>query len=630
MASTFRTNPVSLEAILEDCETGKIQLPDFQRSWVWDDERIRGLLSSVSEAFPVGALMTLDTGGHVDFKPRKLEGTPDGTTQPIALLLDGQQRMTSLYQTTMRREVVKTITARRVKVSYWYYIDMEKALDPQCDREEAFIGVPEDRKVKAPFGKIIELDLTSPEREYEALMFPVNRVFDWDAWQDGFGDYWIEKGDPDKRKFFQKFKNEVLQNFKQYQVPVIALGGDTTKEAVCLVFEKVNTGGKALDAFELVTAMYAADGFELRKDWIGGAGHEGRETRLKKFRVLSKIASTEFLQAISLLHTRERRAEEEKTGKKGRELPPVSATRQSLLSLPLPAYRKYADRVEEGFVRAAKFLHTLRIYRELDLPYQTQLVPLAAILAELGDRWDHEGPRQKLMRWYWNGVFGELYGSAVESRFAKDTVEVLDWIDGKAEPGTVVEATFRSERLRSMVSRLSAAYKGMNALLMKKGAQDFRSGQDFDHTVFFNENVDIHHIFPKDWCKQQKPAPPDFDSIVNKTPLSARTNRIIGGVAPSEYIGRLEKGRKDSPAIPADRLNGYVSSHLIDPTLLRSNDYAAFFTARRDALLALIEEATGKAVHRDQPGAEEPIEVEVDTTDEEAGDAILSNVEEAA
>lgn len=630
MPSTFRTNPVSLEALLKECEAGTLQLPDFQRSWVWDDERIRGLLASVSEGFPVGALMTLDTGGHVDFKPRKLEGTPPSTTKPQSLLLDGQQRMTSLYQTTMRKEVVRTITARRVKVSFWYYIDMQKALDPQGDREEAFIGVPEDRKVKAAFGKTVELDLSSPELEYESLMFPVNRVFDWDAWQDGFGDYWIDKGDPEKRRFFQRFKNEVLQNFKHYQVPVIALGADTTKEAVCLVFEKVNTGGKPLDAFELVTAMYAADGFELRKDWIGGVGHEGRETRLKKFRVLSKIASTEFLQAISLLHTRERRAAEEKAGKKGRELPAVSATRQSLLSLPLSAYKRYADKVEEGLVRAAKFLHTLRIYREFDLPYQTQLVPLAAILAELGDRWDHEGPRQKLTRWYWNGVFGELYGSAVESRFAKDVVEVLDWIDGKGEPGTVVEATFRSERLRSMVSRLSAAYKGMNALLMKKGAQDFRSGQDFDHTVFFNENVDIHHIFPKDWCKQQKPPPLDFDSIINKTPLSARTNRIIGGVAPSVYIGRLEKGRKDSPAIPGERLDAYLASHLIDPTLLRADDYAAFVAARQQALIALIEDATGKSVHRDHPGTAEIIEIEADTSDEDAGDAILSSTEEAA
>ena len=50
----FKTNPVSLKELLDDAESGKIQLPDFQRGWVWDDDRIRGLLASISRGFPVG------------------------------------------------------------------------------------------------------------------------------------------------------------------------------------------------------------------------------------------------------------------------------------------------------------------------------------------------------------------------------------------------------------------------------------------------------------------------------------------------------------------------------------------------------------------------------------------------
>jgi hypothetical protein len=87
--------------------------------------------------------------------------------------------------------------------------------------------------------------------------------------------------------------------------------------------------------------------------------------------------------------------------------------------------------------------------------------------------------------------------------------------------------------------RLSAAYKGMNALLMKEGAKDFRSGQKFDHTVFFGENVDIHHIFPQDWCKKKSISPKVYDSIINKTPLSYRTNRIVDRKPKSETAGKL-------------------------------------------------------------------------------------------
>lgn len=62
--STFKTNPIDLIELLEDCDRGKLQLPDFQRSWVWDEERIRSLIASISRSFPVGALMALDTGGE--------------------------------------------------------------------------------------------------------------------------------------------------------------------------------------------------------------------------------------------------------------------------------------------------------------------------------------------------------------------------------------------------------------------------------------------------------------------------------------------------------------------------------------------------------------------------------------
>jgi len=77
MAQTaFKTNPVSMEELLKDCGGGKIQLPDFQRSWVWDEDRIKSLISSISEAFPVGALMTLEmkAGAADTFARRPVQG----------------------------------------------------------------------------------------------------------------------------------------------------------------------------------------------------------------------------------------------------------------------------------------------------------------------------------------------------------------------------------------------------------------------------------------------------------------------------------------------------------------------------------------------------------------------------
>ena len=85
---------------------------------------------------------------------------------------------------------------------------------------------------------------------------------------------------------------------------MIRLGRDTTKEAVCLVFEKVNTGGQKLDAFELLSATFAAAGtVNLRADWYGERRVPGREKRLHEFPILKGIDRTNFLRAVSLAHT---------------------------------------------------------------------------------------------------------------------------------------------------------------------------------------------------------------------------------------------------------------------------------------------------------------------------------------
>jgi hypothetical protein len=595
----FKTHPVALKDLMRECHEGKLQLPDFQRDWVWDQERIIDLLASISEGFPIGALMTLDAAGEVAFAVRPVEGAPAATKSLEAYLLDGQQRMTSMYQSTSTRSPVLTQTVKKRLARLHFYFDIKAALNSNNARRDAIVAVPEDRVVRENFGRDIALDLSTEEAEFAALHFPIGRIFEAQLWVQA-ALTWVLK-DMEARKehmaLINEFSINVIDNFADYQVPVITLGKDTSRAAVCLVFEKVNTGGKALDAFELVTAMYAGQKFHLRDDW------KIRRDRFLKQPVLVSVGPVEFLQAISLLHTKALRTKAEA---EGRDPPAISATRNNLLQIPLSAYREYADQVEQGYVTSAKFLHGLKVFRARDLPYQTQLVPLAAILAELGATWENDAVRKLLAQWYWCGVFGELYGSAVESRFALDIRDVPRWITGGLVPQTIERADFREERLRTLRTRLSAAYKGVHALLMRCGAEDFRSGQPFDQTVFFDENVDIHHVFPEAWCKQQGIKPEVYNSIINKTPLSARTNRIIGGVAPSAYLARLEKGGERIPPIAAERLESILQTHEIEVGLMRSNDFDTFFNDRRERLLKLVETAMGKPAVREDIAPPDP------------------------
>jgi len=603
---------------MRDCHEGKLQLPDFQRGWVWDQDRIIDLLASISEGFPVGALMTLDAAGDVAFAVRPVEGAPAASKPLEAYLLDGQQRMTSLYQSTSTRSAVLTQTAKKRPARLHFYFDIKAALDPNIARRDAIVAVPEDRIIRENFGRDIVLDLSTEEGEFTALYFPIDRIFDAQLWIQA-ALTWVLKDMEARRDhmaLINDFSIKVINNFADYQLPVITLGKDTSRAAVCLVFEKVNTGGKALDAFELVTAMYAGQEFHLRDDW------KIRRDRLVRQPVLANVGPVEFLQAVSLLHTKTVRAKAEA---EGLNPPAISATRESLLQIPLSAYREFADRVEQGYVTAGRFLHGLKVFRARDLPYQTQLVPLAAILAELGPSWENDAVRKLLAQWYWCGVFGELYGSAVESRFALDIRDVPRWISRGPIPQTIERADFREERLRTLRTRLSAAYKGVHALLMRRGAEDFRSGQPFDQTVFFDENVDIHHVFPEAWCKQQGIKAELYNSIINKTPLSARTNRIIGGIAPASYLARLEKGGGQNPPIARDSLESILRTHEISVAILQENNFNAFFDDRRERLLKLIEAAMGKPATREDVA---PPEID-DHSGEEEQEAELMEASES-
>jgi len=591
IGASFDSTKTPLQELLASADSGRLQLPDFQRGWVWDDDRIRSLLASVSVSFPIGAVMLLETGGeHVRFKPRPLQGTHARLREvaPEKLILDGQQRLTSLYQALMSAEAVETKDAKGKPIRRWFYLDMKKAVTNDDDREDAVLSVPEDRQVKA-FGSAITLDVTTPEREYAADLFPVNRIFQSAEWRQAYNKHWNYA--PEKIQLYDAFEREVIKRFEQYHLPVIELKKQTPKEAVCLVFERVNTGGVALNVFELLTASFAADDFQLREDW------NAREQRLKaQHPVLRGLQSDDFLQAISLLVTQTRRREALAAGTTTDHAPGISCKRKDILTLEVGDWQQWANRVEAGFLRAARFLYGQKIFKARDLPYRTQLVPLAAIFVDLDREGDTEGARQKIARWYWCGVLGELYGGAIESRFARDLPEVVAMVRGEAtEPITIQESSFQPNRLLNLRTRNSAAYKGIYALLMRDGGRDFRTGEPIEAQTFFDDKVDIHHIFPEKWCKAAKIEPGIYNSIINKTALAARTNRQIGGRAPSKYLSAIEK----AAGVGTERMDEILRSHCIAPEHLRADRFWEFYGARAEALLQRIEAATGKTITRE-------------------------------
>ena len=587
--TTFDSTKESLQDILRDIRSGKIQLPDFQRGWIWDDNHVKSLLASIAVSYPIGAVMLLETGNpDVRFRPRPVEGVELNLgKEPEWLILDGQQRLTSLFQALFLGKPVMTRDLRGNPVERWYYLDIQIALDPEADQEDAIISIPADRKIRNFRGEVIK-DYSTTALECEADLFPLPLVFDFPAlmaWQTEY----LKDGNPQHHEDWLKLGQEIIPRFQSYQIPLIKLSKSTPKEAVCQVFEKVNTGGVSLTVFELLTATFAADDYNLREDWAQ------RQRELRKEKVLRTVQSDDFLQAISLLSSRKRRMNALNEGVDPKRAPAITCKRKDILRLTLEEYKLWADEVTEGFKRAARFMHSQHIFDARDLPYRTQLVPLAAILTFLGNKADQDGVRTKIARWFWCGVFGELYGGAVETRFAKDVPEVINWITGGSEPSTIVDANFVLNRLYGLRTRNSAAYKGLYALLIKDGVLDFRTGEEITLQMYFDDKIDIHHMFPQKYCKENGIDPKRCDCVINKTAISAKTNRIIGGNAPSVYLERLKK----HSGINDNRMDETLRSHAIEPDTLRFNNFEEFFRKREAALLDRIEKAMGKPVSRD-------------------------------
>ena len=210
-----------------------------------------------------------------------------------------------------------------------------------------------------------------------------------------------------------------------------------------------------------------------------------------------------------------------------------------------------------------------------------------------------------------------MYGGATETRFANDLEDCIAWIVDRAAgalPRTVQAAQFQAERLLTLRTRNSAAYKGLYALQMNQGGWDFQTGKRIDVLAYLEHAIDIHHVFPRSWCAShtpqgkrvtdtEKPVEPGIaNCIVNKTALDARTNRRIGGSAPSFYLARIEAADE----IETHVLDGFLCSHDIDPAALRHDDFAQFFNQRFESLLRHAERAMCKPVNRRPDRDESP------------------------
>jgi hypothetical protein len=552
----------ALKFLFDMIQNRVMALPDFQRDFVWDSYATDELIESIICNFPAGTLLRIKNGQQLLFQPRAFEGAPelDGT-KPVYLVLDGQQRLTSLYQ------------AFYGKGEHRYFLNLA-GLERGEDLEDcAFYLRAADGNQQ--FGTIAQ--------QANKLVFPLERVFGSPG---GFSDWHLQvlqvRGGSaaeilDLQARLTKLHEKWIKPIEDYDFPMVTLNEATSGPAVCMIFETLNRTGVKLSVFDLLTARFWPLDFNLREQW---------EDAQDEFPILDefKIDPYYVLQSIALL--------EPGVDKDGKTRAP-SIKRSAILDMGV-------DQARRGWASAIKGLaDALSILREdcgvLDpslLPYNTIVIPMAAVwAAQSGVTGADVGAnRLKVLRWFWCSVFGQKYENAPNSQAEKDFAELQRWLGGGQSPESVREFRF-DINLRQVKPRQRAVYRGVMALILQNGAIDFhKRGAITAQLISDKKNpVDDHHIFARAYLdKLEKPASLR-DCILNRTFIDRTTNRRLSKRAPSEYFGEI---REKHGATETDEL---LRSHVLPEggeSPLLHDDFDGFLDWRESALKELIRERT--------------------------------------
>ncbi|MCF4007008.1 DUF262 domain-containing protein [Corynebacterium uropygiale] len=581
----FTTPSYGLTDLFSRIDRGDLQLPDFQRDYSWDVDQIRSLIVTVLRGYPAGCLMALDTRNvPMRFRARPLYGAPHTEEQPGLLLLDGQQRLTTLY-TAMRGDgTVRSVDFRNKRVTRRFFVNLRRAVENDVMPDDAVFNVDGEGHVKSHFAPAIPEGLTDQEAVLKAGVVPVSMLLSGKA-TDLLFDL-AKDADDELRSTIKRFYTKVVRPLAAYQLPMIRVGRETAQAGVGSIFAQANSVGLQMDVFELFTAVLAAEDpeFHLRERW------EAIEKELAEYPALSEIGRTEFLTAVSLIAT----------ARHGH----ASGHREDILKLRLEEYKAAEEAARYGFREAALFLAQRCIFDNSQVPFSKQLIPLAAIFALLRDTpealrttagWD------RLHRWFWSGVFGELYGSpAVIIRMGLDVDEVTRWVragesgEDIEEPKTVRDASFNESRLLS-VSEDSGVYHGLYALLMGRGARDWRSGKAFDRWTYPQLQPSFERIFPVSWCVDRGVDEALAASVINRTPLGKRTAIVIDRSSPARYLARVQS----KSLMEDEEFDDVLASHDLDVEALHRGDAQHFLEDRKERIIGMVEYAMDKPVIRD-------------------------------
>jgi len=548
------TNPRLLSELLGEIQDGKSVLPDFQRDFVWEPRATQELVVSIANNYPAGSILRVRDAQNA-FAIREFEGAPTPNQLHTFLVLDGQQRLTSLFQ------------AFYGVGDHHYFIRLDQLM-AGTEFEDSIFYVKANSKWFLKRQNNLEIQADEMILPLAVLM---GRSGGWWKWSQE-----IRKLRPieDQDQFEEncyKIHEQWLKPIEDYQFPVVTLSKETQPDALCTIFETLNRTGVKLNVFELLTARFWPQNIRLRTLW---------DKACSDFPALVDFDVDPYylLQAIALV---------------SRDTP--SCKRKDVLDLEPSAINDWWERVAGGMALGLEILQDdCHVTMPKWLPYQTMLAPLAAILAftDQSTGADVGIVRSRLRKWIWCSIFTQSYEASPNTQAIKDVTELKSWLKGGPVPETIKSFKFDSQVLREVTPKQRALYRGTMCLVLGSGsgARDFHSGKLITRTLIETEHIDDHHIFPDNYLKSVLGIArrSERDCILNRTLIDRTTNQVIQDRSPSDYLSEI--GDEDG-----NDLNLILESHLLpsnkDSSLFK-NDFQKFLDYRLKMITEEIKHVT--------------------------------------
>ncbi len=542
---------VSFDELLKGVDKSLIQIPPFQREFVWSPRDICFLLDSIYRGYPIGSFIFWKTlrrlPHHREIGGLKLNDIPSGSL--IDYVLDGQQRITSLYA------AIRGASIEGDKYTFFFNLASGRfqAEKVREDEEET------SNQNRIPLDKLF-VESRAEYVKYTSS-FPEN---------------------------YQDLLHGLYDRFKLYAFSVIYVQEEDETEdedqtesvkKIVSIFSRINETGRKLSVVAKMVARCWGEGFNIREKF--DELYEGNKE-------LEEIREETILQAASAVLNQRR-----------------SRTRDILETTDIQALEREWDSIIESFKLALEFVRNkVKIKNLKYLPFDTLLVPLAYF--HYKKRNPSNAQIEQLQAWFWKACLSNRFSSAVESKIEEDC-EAFDQLlsDEKAEfPYQIDWETFKTRLIAQDYNLRNAFCKTILSLYSYLDPKSLKDGRDIDIdralTGYYKNN--LHHFFPRKYLEKVfDPQRDRRDSIVNIAFAPAIVNIEMSDTAPSEYV---EKFRQDNPDM--DKI---LKTHLIDDAEkfgITENNFALFLEKRAEKIENQFRVLLGLKTKTEQQFEEEP------------------------